>query len=92
MQLGELPCRYVRVPKMRSEGTMFEQTFVDGVGKTKRPYTILLSFAIQIVLIGILVIIPLIYYDTLPGRSYRASGSAAAAAASASSAASSGSR
>ena len=46
---------------------MFEQTFVDGVGKTKRPLTILLSFAIQIVAIGILVIIPLIYYDALPG-------------------------
>jgi protein TonB len=46
---------------------MFEQTFVDGVGKTKRPYTILLSFAIQIALIGILVIIPLIYYETMPG-------------------------
>ena len=46
---------------------MFEQTFVDGVGKTKRPYTILLSFAMQIVMIGVLVIIPLIYYDTLKG-------------------------
>ena len=46
---------------------MFEQTFVDGVGKTKRPYTILLSFAVQIILIGVLVIIPLIFYDTLKG-------------------------
>src|SRR6185437_16920489 len=46
---------------------MFEQTFVDGVGKTKRPYTILLSFAIQIGLIAILIVIPLIYYDTLHG-------------------------
>jgi len=46
---------------------MFEQTFVDGVGKTKRPYTILLSFAIQIVLIGVLVVIPLIYYETMGG-------------------------
>ena len=46
---------------------MFEQTFVDGVGKTKRPYTILLSFGIQLVLIGVLVIIPLIFYDTLKG-------------------------
>src|ERR1700712_3601127 len=49
---------------------MFEQTFVDGVGKTKRPYTILLSFAIQIVLIGILVIIPLIYYETMSGAQF----------------------
>ena len=46
---------------------MFEQTFVDGVGQTKRPVTIILSFAIQIVAIGVLVIIPLIYYDALPG-------------------------
>jgi protein TonB len=37
------------------------------VGQTKRPYTILLSFAIQILLIGVLVIIPLIYYETMPG-------------------------
>jgi protein TonB len=46
---------------------MFEQTFVDGVGKTKRPYTILLSFGIQLALIGVLVIIPLIFSDTLKG-------------------------
>jgi protein TonB len=46
---------------------MFEQTFVDGVGKTKKPYTIMLSFLIQIVMIGVLVVIPLIYYETMPG-------------------------
>src|ERR1700761_7454620 len=45
---------------------MFEQTFVDGVGKTKRPYTILLSFALQLGLIAIAVIIPLIYFEALP--------------------------
>ena len=28
---------------------MFEQTFVDGVGKTKKPWTVLLSFVVQIV-------------------------------------------
>ena len=52
---------------------MFEQTFVDGVGKTKRPYTILLSFGIQILVIGVLVVIPLIYYDTLHGATLTAS-------------------
>ncbi len=52
---------------------MFEQTFVDGVGRTKRPYTILLSLAIQVVMIGVLVIIPLIYFDALPGASLSAS-------------------
>ena len=47
---------------------MFEQTFVDGVAKTRRPYTILLSFAIQIVFITVLVIIPMIYFEALPSR------------------------
>ena len=45
---------------------MFEQTFVDGVGKTRKPYTILLSFAVQLVAVFIIVIIPLIYFDALP--------------------------
>ena len=45
---------------------MFEQTFIDGQGQTSRPYTILLSLAIQTVAITVLVIIPLIYFDALP--------------------------
>src|SRR5580658_3486018 len=45
---------------------MFEQTFVDGVGTTKRPYTILVSFLIQLAALAIIVIIPLIYFDALP--------------------------
>jgi len=46
---------------------MFEQTFVDGVGKTKKPYTIFISFIIQACLVGVMIIIPLIYYEALPG-------------------------
>jgi len=45
---------------------MFEQTFVDGVAKTRKPWTVFLSFVLQTLLIGILVLIPLIYTDSLP--------------------------
>src|SRR5262245_51310668 len=45
---------------------MFEQTFVEGVGKTKRGWTVLVSFIGQIFMIGIAVIIPMIYFDALP--------------------------
>jgi protein TonB len=44
---------------------MFEQTFVEG-GKTKTPFAVLLSFLLQCSLIGIAILIPLIYTDTLP--------------------------
>ena len=45
---------------------MFDQTFVDGVGKTNKSWTVMLSFTIQIVIIGVLVILPLIFTDVLP--------------------------
>lgn len=45
---------------------MFEQSLVDGQGKTSKPYTVLLSFGTQIVMTIVLIIIPLIYTDTLP--------------------------
>jgi TonB family protein len=45
---------------------MFDQTFVDGTQKTKKPYTILLSLCLQVGLIGIAILIPLIYTQTLP--------------------------
>jgi protein TonB len=45
---------------------MFEQTFVDGVGKTHRTWTVLVSFIGQIALIGVAVLIPMIYLDVLP--------------------------
>lgn len=45
---------------------MFEQTFVEGTGKTKTPLTVMLSFLFQIGLIGIAILIPLIYTDQLP--------------------------
>ncbi|HLJ16366.1 MAG TPA: energy transducer TonB [Bryobacteraceae bacterium] len=45
---------------------MFEQTFVDGVGKTNKSWTVVLSFVGEIIGICILILIPLIYTDTLP--------------------------
>lgn len=45
---------------------MFEQTFIEGVGKTNKTWTVLVSFLGQIVLILIAVILPLIYTDVLP--------------------------
>jgi protein TonB len=45
---------------------MFEQTFVEGVGKTNKSWTVMVSFAGQIVLITVAVILPLIYTDVLP--------------------------
>ena len=44
---------------------MFEQTFVGG-GRTKTPFTVMVSFVFQCLLIGIAILIPLIYTDTLP--------------------------
>ena len=45
---------------------MFEQTFVEGTGKTRKTWTVMVSFIGQIFLILIAVLIPLIYTDTLP--------------------------
>lgn len=47
---------------------MFEDSLVESSGKlkTKRPLTTLLSFGLQAVLIGILILIPLIYTEALP--------------------------
>ena len=45
---------------------MFEQTFVDG-GKTKKTWTIFASFIGQIIFVGILIILPMIFFEQLPG-------------------------
>jgi len=45
---------------------MFEQTFVEGVGKTNKSWTVMVSFIGQCVLLVIAVILPLIYTDVLP--------------------------
>jgi protein TonB len=45
---------------------MFEQTFVNAESKTRKPWTVFLSFVVQCLFIGVLVLIPLIYTDSLP--------------------------
>jgi len=45
---------------------MFEQTFVEGTAKTNKTWTVMLSFGAQILVIIIMILIPLIYTDTLP--------------------------
>ena len=45
---------------------MFEQTFVDGTGKTKKSWTVSLAFILEIIAIGIFILIPLIYTEALP--------------------------
>jgi len=45
---------------------MFEQTFVEGTGKTNKTWTVLVSFIGQLILLGIAVLIPMIYFDALP--------------------------
>ncbi|MFN7994795.1 MAG: energy transducer TonB [Bryobacteraceae bacterium] len=45
---------------------MFEQTFVEGVGKTRKSWTVLVSFIAQLVVVGIAILIPMIYFDALP--------------------------
>lgn len=44
---------------------MFEQSLVN-LGETRKSWTILVSFAFQILLIGVMILIPLIRYEVLP--------------------------
>ena len=44
---------------------MFEQSFVDGTGKTNKPWTVAMSFLIQAGLITVLVILPMIFFEGL---------------------------
>src|SRR6185436_12232526 len=45
---------------------MFEQTFIDGVGKTNRTWTVMVSFIGQLLMLGVAILIPMIYFDALP--------------------------
>jgi periplasmic protein TonB len=48
---------------------MFDQTFVDGVGKTHKSWTVTLSFAAEFLAIGVMILIPLIWTEALPKAS-----------------------
>src|SRR5258708_19649455 len=45
---------------------MFDQTFVDGTGKTKKPRTVAFAFALETVAVLVIIVIPLIFTDVLP--------------------------
>lgn len=45
---------------------MFEQTLIDVHGKTHRPWTVVVSFVFQCLMLGVAVLIPLIFTDSLP--------------------------
>ncbi len=45
---------------------MFEQTFVEGSGKTTKSWSVMVSFLLQMGLVGVAVLIPLIFTDVLP--------------------------
>jgi len=45
---------------------MFEQSLLDLQGKTRSTWSVIASFIVQGILLGLLVLIPLIYTDTLP--------------------------
>ncbi len=45
---------------------MFSQTFVDGTRRTRKPYAVALSLLLQIAVVGLLILVPLLYTQTLP--------------------------
>ncbi len=45
---------------------MFEDVFVDEIGKTNRSWTVVVSFALQCILVVIAIIVPLIRFEVLP--------------------------
>jgi periplasmic protein TonB len=48
---------------------MFDQTFVDGVGKTHKSWTVTLSFGVEFLIVGVLILVPLIWTEALPKAS-----------------------
>jgi len=45
---------------------MFEQTFVDGTGKTAKPWTTMVGFILQAIVVGFFVLLPMIWTEVLP--------------------------
>jgi len=48
---------------------MFDQTFVDGVGKTNKSWTVTISFMAEFAAIGVMILVPLIWTEVLPKAS-----------------------
>ncbi len=45
---------------------MFEQSLVENQAGTRKVWTVIVSFMGQILLIGVMILLPMIYFDTLP--------------------------
>jgi protein TonB len=50
---------------------MFEDVFIDGVGKTKSSSMMMLAMACEIGLVAIFVVLPMIYFDVLPSTTLK---------------------
>ena len=58
--------------KIDVEDAMFEQVFVEHTARTRRPFTVAVSFASQVILIALAVLVPLTRTEALaPGRLLR---------------------
>jgi len=49
---------------------MFEQTFIEGQGKTNKTWTVMVSFIGQLVVVAVAILIPMIYFDALPKSTF----------------------
>lgn len=50
---------------------MFEQTFVDGTGRTHKPWTTMVGFIFQAMALGFLILVPMIWTDVLPANTLK---------------------
>jgi protein TonB len=50
---------------------MFEQTFVDGTGKTHKSWTTVVGFVLQALALGFLILVPMIWTDVLPANTLK---------------------
>ena len=48
---------------------MFEQTLIP-VGRTKRPWAVVAAFGLQLTIVGILLVIPMLFVESLPIQAY----------------------
>src|SRR3990172_3189512 len=59
-----------KFPEPGEHREMFEDSLLEAGGRmaTKKPLTVFISFVVQIIITGIMVLIPLIYTEALPRR------------------------
>lgn len=50
---------------------VFDQTFVDGAGKTNRSWAVTVSFLAEIAVVGLMILIPLVWTEVLPRMQFQ---------------------